>query len=184
MITSNDHTSTITHKEVIELIAYDRITGSFTWKIDASSHRRAGSSAGYYHNGYLLIKIKGVLYQAHRIAWFYVTGFWPANTIDHRDRNRSNNAFDNLREATMLDQSANKSKRKSKSGFRGVYKIGNNNRISKQWAARIQYNGKVRYLGYFDNPEDAAKVRDLEARKIFGEFYSGDPSLTVVPPPL
>lgn len=49
------------------------------------------------------------------------------------------------------------------SGYKGVH------RCSNGWVARIGYEMKRLYLGYFTSPEAAAHAYDEAARKLFGE---------------
>ena len=51
------------------------------------------------------------------------------------------------------------------SGVRGVYR----NRKSGRWVAQITFQGKTRYLGSFDNIQDAARAR-ADGERIFEEF--------------
>jgi len=85
----------------------------------------------------------------HRICWALMTGTWPER-IDHRDGNRSNNKWSNLREATSAQNKQNKAKyRNNTSGFTGVSK--NHNR----WRAAIKANGQLYVLGYFATVAEA-----------------------------
>ena len=45
---------------------------------------------------------------AHRVIWKWITGKDPEMSIDHKDRNKLNNRFWNLREATPSDQVRNR----------------------------------------------------------------------------
>jgi hypothetical protein len=44
---------------------------------------------------------------AHRLAWLLKTGSWPPRFIDQIDGNRSNNRWNNLREATKAENGRN-----------------------------------------------------------------------------
>ena len=91
---------TLTAERVRYLLSYDADTGVFVWRVGRGG-TRAWSVAGTLHpNGYVYIKIDGRLYLAHRLAWLYTHGAWPADQLDHRDGNKSNNCISNLREAT------------------------------------------------------------------------------------
>lgn len=48
-------------------------------------------------------------YYLHRIIWKWVTGRDPQHTIDHINRNVRDNRFQNLRDATHLEQTMNRS---------------------------------------------------------------------------
>ena len=49
------------------------------------------------------------------------------------------------------------------SGFKGVTASGN-----KKWRARIKVDGKLRYLGYFSAPEEAARAYDAAVDRFWG----------------
>ena len=117
--------------------------------------------------GHIIIGINGIEYRAHRLAWFYVKGYWPKKEIDHKNRKPSDNRFSNLRKASHAQNIRNRSKAKNNTtGFVGVYWI---KRIQK-WKAQITLKRKSIHLGIFDNIKEAIKVRRLAAVKYHGEF--------------
>jgi hypothetical protein len=82
-----------------ELLTYDPQEGVLRWKV-RHNNRAAGMVAGSpTSDGYLHIKIDGVKYKAHRIAYYMGTGIDPqAHQIDHcPDPTRTNNRLANLR---------------------------------------------------------------------------------------
>ena len=73
----------ITQKSLKEILCYDPGTGIFTWLITVSNVK-IGDMAGCLHpSGYWLIKVNRRRYQAHRLAFLYMTGKFPANEVDH-----------------------------------------------------------------------------------------------------
>ena len=109
----------ITQDELKDLLHYNKETGDFTW-IKPDTEAKIGV-AGCYCNGYVVISIDGEAYYAHRLAWFYVYGVWPQIQIDHVNHIKDDNRLINLREATILDNQRNASKRKDNlSGVTGV----------------------------------------------------------------
>ena len=88
------------------ILDYSPDTGIFTWKQKLSRGQNIGDVAGYYDTrGYLTIRIRNSLFRGHRLAYYYVTEVDPCeNKIDHKDRNKSNNVFTNLR---LADASSN-----------------------------------------------------------------------------
>lgn len=89
-----------------------------------------------------------------------------AQDIDHKDRNPLNNCRSNLRGCTRSQNLMNQGKRPGKSSrFKGVSKC-----EKGRFMASITINRKVKHMGRFDSEEDAAKVYDEAASKLFGEF--------------
>lgn len=168
---------TLTAEYLRERLHYDPETGVFTWrpkdgtgKDDGRWNTRyAGAKAGSLDlsEGYVRVKIDGVFYKAHTLAWLYQTGAWPEFFIDHRNRERADNSWTNLRAATRSDNARNASLRKdSTSRRKGVTWLKSRDR----WAAVIRVHGKQRCLGLFRDKEAAAIAYRDAAKLHFGEF--------------
>jgi hypothetical protein len=74
----------------------------------------------------------------------------------HINHSRDDNRFVNLRHATRVENSRNKSiYSKNTSGFNGVcwYERGS------KWIANIRINGKLKHLGYFTDIDEAIIAR-------------------------
>lgn len=152
--------------ELRELLHYDPDTGLFTWLVDANHKVKAGTVAGALEaTGYVRIYVKGKPYKGHRLAWLYMTGEWPSDILDHKDRNRANNRWRNLREATRGQNRANsRANGNSRTGLKGVRRHGS------KFEAQINSNGVKVYLGIYDTPDEAAAIYRLAARDMHGEF--------------
>ena len=86
---------------IYNLLHYNPDTGLFMWKERRSPACTKGWFTGNVNGrGYATIRIDGKLYLAHRLAWLLMTGSFPQKRLDHIDRNKLNNKFNNLREAT------------------------------------------------------------------------------------
>jgi hypothetical protein len=160
----------VSHEELTRLLDYNPETGVFVWKALRCGVRR-GSVAGSLdpRMGYIRINLCGRLYLAHRLAWFYVTGRWPANEIDHADRDKANNRIANLREATRSENQQNKpTYRNNRSGVKGVHW----HKQHRKYLAAIQRNGKKTHLGLFTNLSDAAEAYRTAALAMHGQFAS------------
>lgn len=133
---------------------YDPETGIFKWNTRPNFMVSIGDIAGGKDkNGYRCIKINGRMYKAHRLAWLYVYGEWPANEIDHIDGNPGNNSINNLRSATRAENRQNLSiKAKNKSGIRGVYW----HKQHSKWCVQIKVNHKAKHVGLFDDLQEAS----------------------------
>lgn len=159
----------LTHERLLEVLSYEPATGLFRWKIKIAKHTIVGAvtSQSPSKQGYLRIRIDGELFVAHRLAVFYMTGEWPEATVDHRDRIRTNNEWDNIRNASYSQNSANQAlSPRNTSGFKGV----SWNADGHRWQAHIMVNKKSIYLGLFDRAEDAAEAYIAAAIEHFGEF--------------
>ena len=134
------------------LVTYDPITGIFTWNSDRR-RVKTGDVAGCLHEGWRVIKIKGKVYRAGRLAFLYMTGEWPKGEADHENRCRSDDRWSNLRDLTKHQNQMNKS-------GRGVYRRG------KRWVAKIGYSRKFIHLGTFGTESEALAAR-AEAKSIY-----------------
>ena len=148
----------------LEALSYDPATGQFTWK----KGRRQGRHAGFANGGgYVGIKVKELTCLAHRLAWLLVHGDWPSAQIDHINGDPADNRIANLRLATPAQNGANARRRSdNRSGFKGV----GWHKKTRKWRANIVRDGRMRSLGYFDTPEQAAEAYATAAKALRGEF--------------
>ena len=158
----------LTHERLKMLLHYDPESGIFTRLSSASTRPLKGKPAGSANgSGYLFIMLDKRRYQAHRLAWFYMTGAWPKKNLDHRDMNVANNKWGNLREASNSQNGANRARyANNTSGFKGVIW----DKKHKAWVARVRVNRKYHYLGSFRFAEQAHRAYALAAKEAFGEF--------------
>src|SRR5688572_15965797 len=113
--------NSLTAQRLRELLRYDPESGIFYW----IAHRRGlqiGDIAGREASrGEWRITVDYVEYVAARLAWLYMTGEWPSHEIDHRDQQKLNNKWDNLRPATRPQNASNRSGfRTNRHKYKGV----------------------------------------------------------------
>lgn len=158
----------LTHEQLLELLTYDVKTGQFFHKKNVRGKRiKAGDQAGYVDGQYMEIGIDRKYYKLHRLAWFYVTGAWPKNDIDHINQDGLDNRFENLREATRAQNRCNVGKTiKNTSGWKGV----SWHRAQEKWVARIGVGKKRISLGYFEDIREAAEAYIFAALELHGEY--------------
>lgn len=165
----------LTRRRLKQLLRYNKKTGIFCWLEVRHWKRPKNSIAGsVMKNGYVGIGIEGKKYYAHRLACLYVLGYWPPRQLDHRDGNRVNNIWTNLRQATNSQNHRNQLKGGGRASiFKGVTRLHKN----KKWMAYIKYDGVFRYLGSFERDIDAALAYDYAAIKNFGRFAKTNAAL-------
>lgn len=89
---------------------------------------------------------------------------------DHIDRNTLNNIRENLRIATQTQNAANAKLRKdNSSGFKGVFM--RKGRTKLPWFASARINGRSKYLGSFNTPEEASRAYIEFCSRLHGEFF-------------
>lgn len=154
-----------TAEAIRNLLSYDAKTWVIRWI------SKGNAVAGIKdERGYVKIYMLRKQYRAHRVAWLLHYGEWPSVSIDHIDTDKSNNAMDNLRLATQMQNSCNKNvQANNTSGFKGVYF----NARDGRYQARIRHDGKTYSLGYFKDAESAGNAYNESAPKIHGEFARG-----------
>lgn len=116
----------------------------YSWKVNDNGY----AAFGKFLMHHLVLRRRG-------IQWKEI--------VDHKDRDKLNNQFENLRPASVAQNFLN-TKRKSKTGFKGVTCTG------KKFAAIISFKFKELRIGKFLTAEDAARAYDDLARILHGEF--------------
>jgi hypothetical protein len=182
------------HFYLVECFDYDPDTGVLRWKIRPERHfkwnRRvfrhvnnawAGQEAGVIFTwstglgAYRRVMLNGRYWQNHRIIWKLMTCFDPKEDIDHIDGDGLNNRWNNLREATKIQNGYNR-RRWGKlhahlpRGVTMTYKKGQTTR----YVAKIRLNKELIYIGTYATPEEAGKAREAVARQHHGEFFRDD----------
>jgi hypothetical protein len=157
----------IDHAELLQRLHYDPLTGLFTWLDPIKGRVVPGDRAGTTKGGYVTIRFRRRIITAHRLAWFYVHGVFPAKLLDHINCDGRDNRLANLREATASGNGANrKVSRNNTSGLKGVHWAADCGR----WCAQIRVHGKRRNLGYFSTKAEAGAAYQRAAMEAFGEF--------------
>lgn len=158
----------LTAERLREVLRYDPETGKFYWREKIACKVVIGKESGCLSsNGYILIRLFGVLYRANRLAWLYMIGEWPTDKMDHADLNRSNNRWANLRPCSTSENARNMHRHMdSQTGLKGVTL----EKRTGRYFARICVNRRTFHIGTFDTSQLAAAAYDLTARELHGEF--------------
>jgi hypothetical protein len=100
----------------------------------------------------------------------FVTQAKSGTIIDHANGDHLDNRRTNLRLASKAQNTINTGPlRTNKSGMKGVVQKGN------RFRAFIHKDGKTKFLGSFENKQDAACEYNRAAKKLFGKFAKTNP---------
>jgi len=155
----------LTQEHLRSLVDYDPATGIFTWRVARPNGVRLGMRAGTLHQGRRIIKIEGRGYLASRLAFLWMTGAWPPAMLDHRDLDKTNDTWANLRPATRAQNNANRPVQQGKAvPLKGVS-------LSRgRYQATIRVDGRHIFLGRFATPEAAHAAYASAAEHHFGSY--------------
>src|ERR1700692_3944507 len=171
---------TLTVDQLREVLHYDPVSGNFTW-LRRPSYRQEWNTryAGVIAGGptktndgkiYWIISVNGQPIYAHRLAWLYMTGEWPAALVDHPDTVGLNKRWINLREANNSQNAANsKLNKNNTSGFKGVCL----NKETGRFQSYITIENRMHHLGYHDTAEAAHAAYMQAAIALHGDFARG-----------
>ena len=110
--------------DIWERYSYDPLTG----ELHSRRHPKRKGFGYKDRSGYMATVVRWHGHtqnvMIHRLVWKWVTGEEPGETIDHIDRNRSNNRFWNLRVASWSTQMQNRD-------YTAEWSIKNNNRLRR-----------------------------------------------------
>ncbi|QFH49728.1 HNH endonuclease signature motif containing protein [Leclercia adecarboxylata] len=159
--------------KIPEFISYCPETGIFIRKKASNNRFKVGDVAGTVNQqGYVRIMMFGMGFQAHRLAFYFMTGSLPADgvEVDHINGLRGDNSWVNLRLVTHAVNMQNSRKpRHNTSGHPGV---GYQKRSGK-WYAKLSINGSTTHLGEFHDKNDAINAY-LAAKEKYHEGFISD----------
>lgn len=141
---------------------YDEKSGYFYRKLK-NNNIKTNPCGSISKNGYVVIRVKNILYYAHRLAWMYVYGVFPSNHIDHINNTRTDNRIENLRDVSRSENNQNL-KKAQKNNKTKVLGVSFTNK-KKPFRARIYINGKQRQIGTFLTAEEAHSAYMEEKKK-------------------
>ena len=147
---------------------YDPLTGAWTWMnpLPRSKMRRGDVAGRITDGGRRQIRISGYFFYSSRLAWLYMTGEWPAEQIDHENRIKDDDRWENLRPATQSQNSYNRDWCEANGDMRGIRPHG------RKFCVNI---GNV-YYGLHETLDEAKAVRDRALSTHGGEFAAGKES--------
>jgi hypothetical protein len=153
----------LTPEHLRRILLYDPHTGLWKWKEGGRIRDWFAGYRGGSGGKYLSIRVGGSVHYAHRLAFLYMTGKWPEQEVDHIDGDPTNTRWNNLRQATHLQNMQNtKMRNDNRSGVRGVcYSM-----REGKWKVQVA----SRHVGYFTDKEEAISAYEAKARDVFGEY--------------
>jgi hypothetical protein len=155
------------YEEVAALFQYNPKTGVLRWNYDRRKLKKGDPINELNAAGYLTVRVAKKRCLAHRVCWFLHYKKWPAEYLDHIDRNKLNNRISNLREASPAQNAHNASfSKNNKTGLRGVYWCTTRGKFKSQ----IRSEGKTYDLGEFDTKQEASIAYRVAAKLLHGKF--------------
>ena len=164
-----------------ELLSLDCASGTLRWRAREPRHFKASATRSAEHIcnnwnstyagtpalafvdvfGHLCGRINARLVYAHRAVFAMTHGYWPMHSIDHINGDPGDNRPTNLRDVPHIENQRNmKRSAANTSGVTGV----NFYKRSGRWGASITVSGRWLHLGFFDDKEDAIRVRQQAER--------------------
>lgn len=136
--------------------AFAKSLGSWYWA------NKKGSKYGYAE---MTKRIEGkkIHFKLHRI----IMNAQKGEQIDHINGDSLDNRRENLRICTQSQNNANRRiLSTNNSGYRGV----SWSETAQMWRATIKKDGLQKHIGYFPDKKTAARIYNIEAMELFGEF--------------
>jgi len=154
----------ITYDEVKEWFVYDGERGALI-PMGKSKYKL---TAYQLKGGYRFFVARGKTNYEHRLVWLYHYGGLP-DRVDHKNRIKSDNHIENLREATPAENNYNVGKRShNTTGAKGV--VRHKACKSRPYQAKIVIAGKVKSLGYYATVDEASAAYQREVHLVAKEF--------------
>lgn len=135
--------------------AFEVIDGKIFRKeyVDNCNRKQGGfiKNVANHSNGYCQVSFKGRMIRYHRLLWILVNGPIPEGFfVDHKDGDKLNNNFENLRLLTNRENAQN-TKFHRDGRLPGIHW----NKQHRKWQAQVWVEGKRSHLGYFTTQLEA-----------------------------
>lgn len=138
--------------------------GKLIWRTGPRTGYEAGHSGRL---GYRRVEVLKERLQTHRIIWAMTHGAWPAQWVDHKDGDPTNNRPSNLREASPAENTRNRKRpRTNTSGVKGVCWEKN----KRKWQVHIRVDGHKKFVGFAADLTHGAAMYADAAKRFHGEF--------------
>lgn len=159
----------LTQRRLMEVLTYNPETGVFTWKKGV----RKGKVAGTQHDarGFLKVSIDNERHLLHRLAWLWMMGTSNRWSVEHRNGDRSNNGWSNLRDGDRGQKRQYRAPRREPTSVPGVSQVGD------RFEAMIDVQGKVFNLGSFSSDEEARVVVAIAVQRARVRLATGPSSV-------
>ena len=158
--------------QVLERLRFDKETGQFFW-VNPNKHHLdlIGKVAGCVgrsnpNKKYWVIKLNGKTYKRARLVYLVTHGKWPEPCVDHINGNSLDDRPENLRQATVTENSWNHKFRKRKINLPMGVRVN----PAGTYSARISVNKKQIHLGFFKTTEEAYSVYQMARKEMYGQF--------------
>jgi hypothetical protein len=153
---------------------YNPETGVFTVRMDAPNVKRfrlgMPAARSLSNEGYQRLSVshsgRRDVVSGHRLAWYLMKGENPDCPLDHRNGNRCDNRWENLRIATYQQNAFNRSGVQGHDFSKGVEP----STEGKTWRARIGVDGGMVHLGTYATEAEACAAYQGAAHIIQGEY--------------
>jgi HNH endonuclease len=142
---------TVTAERAREQLDYDPVTGVLRKRNRQTGKWRVVQSIN--KDGYFSVRLSRKTYIAHRVIFLVMTGRWPEPGIDHINRDKTDNRWANLREASAAENNNNRGPAVRRP-IANVYQMANTGRFE----ARAFIDGRKQRLGTYDTAEEAAEA--------------------------
>lgn len=162
----------MTFAELSKHFVYNPNSGKiyYSTELKARYNIRPGKEAGcVYSGGYWMVTYNKKRIKRSRLAFLLMTGDWPNKDVDHIDRNRLNDSWENLREASNSLNGFNRTFDSLK--HRGIrYRPEQSKK--NPWVVHIRKDGKLIHVGQYSTLEQAKVIRRDAELKFHGEVSS------------